>query len=62
MEDALGRWNAWEGEAMIRVGRSTPRLDDERRVARFVWSRLVVGVVLVVAGVTYVAWYLMGPA
>lgn len=47
---------------MIRVGRSAPRLDDEERVARFVWSMLVVGVVLLVAGVTYLAGYLMGSA
>lgn len=46
----------------IRVGRSAPELDDEERVARFIWSLLLAGVVLVAAGVSYLGWYLVRTA
>lgn len=63
-DDAVGTWSAWEGEGMIRirVGRSAPELDDEERVARFIWSLLLAGVVLVAAGVSYLGWYLVRTA
>lgn len=46
---------------MFRVGRSAPEIDDEQRVARFVWSLLLAGLVLVAAGITYLGWFLVGP-
>jgi hypothetical protein len=47
---------------MIRVfrDRSTPGVEDEERVDRFVGSMLLLGVLLVAAGVLYVGWYTLG--
>ncbi len=44
---------------MLRIDRQAPEIDDEQRVARFVWSLLLAGVVLIAAGLTYLG-YLVG--
>jgi hypothetical protein len=48
---------------MLRVARGRPvrEIDDEVRVERFVRSMLLLGVLLIAAGVLYVAWYVLAP-
>jgi hypothetical protein len=48
---------------MIRMTRHRPMRDigDEERVERFVGAMLLLGVLLVAAGVLYVTWYAFGP-
>lgn len=48
---------------MLRVSRGRPlrEIDDEVRVERFVVSMLLLGVLLIAAGVLYVAWYTLTP-
>jgi hypothetical protein len=46
---------------MLRVSRDRGRvIDDEERVDRFVGSLLLLGVLLVSAGILYVGWYVFG--
>ena len=48
---------------MLRVSRGRPihEIDDEVRVERFVGSMLLLGVLLIAAGLLYVAWYAFAP-
>ena len=48
---------------MLRVSRrrSLREIDDEERVERFLGSMLLLGMLLVGAGVLYVSWYASRP-
>jgi hypothetical protein len=60
-DDAAGNASVGRERAMIRVSRdrSTPGIDDEERVERFVGSMLLLGVLIFAAGVLYVGWYVL---